>query len=204
MTDYCDTSDVKAWMGLTDSNLDALIATVLPAASRWIDGRCHRPSGFGISAATARYYDVGNDGLIWTDDIADPSTVAIATDTAGNGTFSTAWTSTDYQLLPLNAPAGWPEARPYWQIHPINNGLAFPRFTSSQRTGLVRVTAKWGWPEVPAAVKLATIMQTARLTQRRTSPQGVAGFNDFGVVRVSVTDADIDELLSDFMLLTCA
>ena len=45
---------------------------------------------------------------------------------------------------------------------------------------------------------LATMMLTARWWARRQSPSGVAGVNDFGVVRVSRVDPDIASLLTAF------
>ena len=45
---------------------------------------------------------------------------------------------------------------------------------------------------------LATVMLTARLWGRRQSPSGVAGVNDFGVVRVGRVDPDIASLLTAF------
>lgn len=45
---------------------------------------------------------------------------------------------------------------------------------------------------------LATIMLTARLWGRRQSPTGVAGVNDFGVIRVSRVDPDIASLLTAY------
>ena len=44
---------------------------------------------------------------------------------------------------------------------------------------------------VPHAIRLAILMQTARWFRRRLSPEGVAGFGEFGAVRVSQLDPDI-------------
>jgi hypothetical protein len=45
---------------------------------------------------------------------------------------------------------------------------------------------------------LGLIMQAARLYKRRRSPEGVAGFAEFGVVRVSRVDPDVAELLKPY------
>jgi hypothetical protein len=64
---------------------------------------------------------------------------------------------------------------------------------------LVKVTGVWGWPAVPAAISQATILQAARHFKRYDSPLGVAGFGDFGVVRVSrFLDADVQMLVEPY------
>lgn len=49
------------------------------------------------------------------------------------------------------------------------------------------------WPQV---VTNAALLQASRLVKRRASPEGVAGMGDFGPVRVSVMDPDIENDLS--------
>jgi hypothetical protein len=49
---------------------------------------------------------------------------------------------------------------------------------------------------VPANLHTATLMLTSRLFRRRLSPEGVAGFGDFGAVRVSRVDQDIEALIT--------
>lgn len=192
---YATRADVKAWLGVEDTKLDAIVDLSIPAAEAWINGYCHRT--FALSgSATPRYFDVNPvTNVVYTDDIGDASSVLIAVDNSFNGTFSTSWAAGDYQLEPLNQ--GF-DSRPFWQITSTGSKM-FP-FATPTRNGLVRVTAKWGWPAVPDAVRLACIMQTARLVSRRSSPNGVAGFNDLGAVRVASVDRDIEALLAGFML----
>lgn len=49
---------------------------------------------------------------------------------------------------------------------------------------------------VPATIRLAVLMQTSRWFRRRLSPEGVAGFSDFGAVRVSRLDPDIMDAIT--------
>lgn len=44
---------------------------------------------------------------------------------------------------------------------------------------------------VPYSIRLAVLMQTSRWFRRRLSPEGVAGFGEFGAVRVSRLDPDV-------------
>ncbi len=49
---------------------------------------------------------------------------------------------------------------------------------------------------VPANVRLATLMLAGREFRRRLSPEGVAGFGDFGAVRISRIDPDIEIMIT--------
>lgn len=53
----------------------------------------------------------------------------------------------------------------------------------------------WVDPVWPPDIEQAVTLQTARLYKRRNSPEGVTGFGDLGVVRISALDPDIDQLL---------
>src|SRR5690606_2284013 len=48
---------------------------------------------------------------------------------------------------------------------------------------------------IPAPVKLAALMLGARQAKRRYSVEGVVGLDDYGVVRITARDADIEMLL---------
>lgn len=49
---------------------------------------------------------------------------------------------------------------------------------------------------VPENIREATKILTSRLFRRRLSPEGVAGFGDFGAVRVIARDPDIAALIT--------
>jgi hypothetical protein len=49
---------------------------------------------------------------------------------------------------------------------------------------------------VPANLREATLLQTARTFRRRLSPEGVAGFGDFGAVRVTRVDPDVEAMIT--------
>jgi hypothetical protein len=48
----------------------------------------------------------------------------------------------------------------------------------------IQVTGTFGWPAVPLNVKEATLIQAADTFRSKDAPFGVAGFGEFGVVRV--------------------
>ncbi|HEY3484314.1 MAG TPA: head-tail connector protein, partial [Ilumatobacteraceae bacterium] len=51
---------------------------------------------------------------------------------------------------------------------------------------------------VPPALREATLQLTSRLFRRRLSPEGVSSFGEFGAVRVSRVDPDIERLLTPY------
>jgi hypothetical protein len=63
-----------------------------------------------------------------------------------------------------------------------------------------RITARWGWPAVPDDIAQATLLLANRRFMRVDSPEGVAGWNDQGPVRVSRFDPDIEDLVGPYVL----
>lgn len=173
------------------SEADDHLALAASAATRWVDTYTKRDFNLATTAG-ARYFDVLSDGSVLTDDIGH-ATILVATDSAHDGTFATSWASTDFQVDPIDAIA---LGRPVTSLIAIGS-YTFP--SVSRRRGLVRVTARWGWPEVPDDVKLATLIQAAKLFKRRESTEGVLGGGDFGLVRVgSRVDPDVAALLDPY------
>ena len=67
---------------------------------------------------------------------------------------------------------------------------------------LCRITAVWGWAQVPTAIKQATIIQSSRLFKRLDSPLGVLGMGDLGQIRVSrYLDPDVEQLAMPFRIM---
>lgn len=198
---YADPDEVRDWLGVTDAKLDALIEDAVPAAEEWINGHCAR--SFDLQpTATPRYFDVAPDGSVYVDDVGNLADFALATDNDRSNTFSTSWAANDYQLLPLSRNY---QVRPFNRITPTGSRwFPYPWGGYPLRSGLVRVTARWGWPAVPASVKQAAKQKAAQIVSRRNSPNGVAGFNDLGVVRVVMSDAQIGELLTEFRIVGIA
>lgn len=181
---YATVPEYKAWVGLSDTVDDVVVNRALLAASGGVAHFCN--TDFGKTAAgTVRLFDTCDPYRVRIGDTV--AVTEVATDTARDGTFATVWAATDFQLLPLN-PAAAPELEPFTEIHAIGT-LTFPRVTSAlSRHGLVRVTGTFGWPAIPDAVVQATLLLAARLIKRRGSPEGVAGFDEFGTIRISSRD----------------
>jgi len=190
---YVTLPEFKAWVKLDDTVDDAVMASVIESVSRWIDDYCGRhfwQDGSGGSPMTRTFVPTDCRQLL-TDDLV--SVASLKTDEAGDGTFEVTWAAADFQLQPVNRPTG----RPYRRVEAIAT-LRFPiRSTTGSRADRVEITGVWGWPAVPDVVKQAAHIQASRILKRRYSPEGVAGFGDFGAVRVSSRlDPDVKDQLT--------
>lgn len=185
---YATLQDVKDVLRLTDSVDDSLLELCIESASRLIDGHCERI--FYSTDEEARYFFARSSYECDIDDLVSLTTL----ETAPNGrAFDQTWTSSEYQLEPLNGFASG-IYQPRTLIRAIDD-LLFPTIGEE---ALVKVTGVFGWSSVPVAVKQATIMQASRLYKRYDSPLGVLGFGDLGVVRISRVDPDIGALLMPY------
>lgn len=197
---YTDRVTAKAYLGSASAgtNYDTQIDMAVNAASRAIDQYCNRR--FWLDGSTvARTFTPTSPYVLDCDDIGD-STVTVKTDAAGDGTFETTWAVSDFQLLPANAPYAVPEAHPYTSIRAIGS-QTFPTIVSTWQSRLerVQIVTKWGWPAVPDAVVQACLIKMARIFHRKSSPQGIAAFDQFGAIRISRgQDSDVAELLEDY------
>lgn len=199
---YCTEAELRDWNRSNSTATTALLEQAIEACSRGIDRFCERTfyqsTGARVFDACEGYDENGR----WVQTIElgghnEVTTVtAVKTDDNADGTFETTWAASDYQLLPLNATAG-PEAEPYTQLRAIGS-RRFP-IPRTGRVGLVQITGTpWGWPGIPSGVNQACKMHAARIFNRKESPQGVAGWGEFGAIRVGRTDPDVIAFLEPY------
>ena len=197
---YTTLSEVKDILRITDSVDDTLLETSIEAASRQIDTHCERV----FTSSTATRVFVPNDSyLTEIDDLVSLTTLKTSSNI--DGTFDITWTSTDYQLEPLNGLSGGLSA-PYTHIRAVGDYL-FPtaNFPSSTGEASVQVTGVFGYgTAVPTDIRQACNLLAIRQYKRYDSPLGVAGFGDIGVVRVSRIDPDVDMMLAPYRKLRMA
>jgi hypothetical protein len=193
---YCTLEQVKAALRISDSTDDTLLEGSVESASRLIDGYAMR--SFYNAGTAARVFSTNDSLYVQTDDMAGTA-VTIETSTLGDGVWDVTFAATDYQLEPLNGTLDgitWA----YDRVRAVGD-YVFPTTSVLQGEGqaLVRVTAVWGWPAIPKAIETATIIQATRIFKRFDSPLGVAGFGDFGAVRVSrFLDPDVEQLVQPY------
>ena len=196
---YLTTAEARTYAGLSDLADTELLDDVVTAVSRAIDNACQRT--FFQQAAQARTFLTQSADLLTLGAFNDlVSITTLKFDRDGDGTFEETISATNFGLL----DSDFPETGPYTAIElyhqtwfPVPGGTA-----GTGRTKLTQVTGTWGWPAVPAQVKQACRLQVARVMKRQESPLGVAGFGEFGVVRVSRLDPDIDAMLQPYKLLS--
>jgi hypothetical protein len=162
----------------------------LRAASRAIDRRVGRPPGGFLLAAEASSRVFGArgrvtpDGRLLVDDIGSDAGLVVEVEGIPNS-----WHGTDVRLGPDNALA---TGQPATWIVPLSL-----RWRRDER---VRVTARWGWPAVPAEVGMAALLLANRLYLRKNSPEGLVQTQEFGGVRLSRWDPDVEALLAPYVL----
>lgn len=191
--EYATLDELKSMIEMDGAVVDRndLLTIALDAAHEAMESTTGRR--FDLAVSSARTYRVvdrcvmDEDGelLVIDDAGAAPTLVEVGAGTS----FTTLGSTIEYD--PENAVA---------LGRPIRGLRLYGGSWSSSPLSRVRVTAQWGWPAVPARVKEATLLQANRLYARRKSPQGVVGTAEWGEVRLSKLDADVQSLVADLIL----
>lgn len=180
---YASIDQAKAYLPGEDqrSSNDLNIAMALDTACAAIDRFCGR-TFTKDTTASARTFSPLTTGAALVDDFWSTSGLIIKTDDDDDGTYETTWSTSDYELRPSNGGTALGiTGSPYWELVAVDSRS----FTMLRRRSL-QVTAKWGWQSVPDPVVLATLNLTGTIRKLRDVPLGLAGFQDFGGVRVPV------------------
>jgi hypothetical protein len=199
MSGYVTVDELRAYTKDVGNLDESLYSDAIEAASREIDGMCGRY--FSQDAAvSAQYFWPTSYTCVPVDDISTTTGLLVDVDINGNGSYSQSWTlNTDFYLEPVNQNQGGIVGWPYTELRSTLQSKFFP--TAQQYLYVrptVRVTARWGWAAVPAAVKQATKVAATKLYKLSDAPFGVAGFDAFGAVRVRDIP-EIVNLLGPFM-----
>jgi hypothetical protein len=188
---YCEADELRSFMGDASGGDDAELTLAIETASRTVDRACNRQFGL-VAAPEARLYtatfDVTANRLArrWVIEIDDLMTaVGLVVETEPDGVFTAV---TDFLPAPVNAVVN---GRPWTKII-VNPSSSV---TPNNREHGVRVTGRFGWTTVPDTVKLATMIQAARLFARRHAPFGVAGNPEVGQLRL-LERLDVDVAVS--------
>ena len=191
---YTDLTTVKSMLGkVTSDDRDDLIMQAIVAAARMIDRRCGRQFYAERTTSTRVFrplgrvsWDNGNE-VLRVDDFATTTGLVVETSSGIGGTWTTL-TSSSYEAGPDNAAA---YGRPYSQIR---GPLCWITYCDK-----ARLTARWGPPTAPEEISQANALQATRLYRRKDSPQGVLGSPEWGAVRVSRVDPDVEALIAPFV-----
>jgi len=192
---YATLTQIKNYMSISDNTDNDLLEDLIESASRSIDRMANRRF-YLDTTASARLYRAYSDIFVYIDDIGTTSSLAVALDINGNGTYTKTLTlNQDYILDPLTASS---LGRPFTQLTMVSNTETWPIFPGLTQNGLrpgVQVTARWGWPSVPDDINMACLILTADLYKRKDAPGGILGLGDLGVVRMSPIGRDVTAMV---------
>lgn len=188
---YAALDDIKDYLGVPsgDTANTTKLERAVEAASRKIDSYCGRIF-YDTGSATAKTFKADDPYQLDVPDFHTTTGFVAKTDTTDDGTFDTTWVAADYQIEPLNPAPGWP----WWWITAIDEKT----FPTGSRRARVQITAQWGWAAVPTDVENVCLELAGELFKRKDAPFGVAGFNDFGPVRVSGSDMRVLDRLAQY------
>lgn len=191
-TDYVTQTELNAYVKSPRSAPDANLAAAITAGSRAADAYCGR---FFYTAEQTQYFrvDPANRDYLWTLSLDDmdianfddgDSPFQVATETGNDGTYPAIWTpNVDFIGEPVNQSQNGIVGWPYTSLRAISGRVWPINFTPWQRP-TVMIHANFGWTDVPEPVKQATKIISAQFWKLGEAALGVAGFNEFGPVRV--------------------
>lgn len=151
---YTTTALLKTYLGITGSNDDTLLGTLIDRAQAMIDSHCHRT--FEASANTSRTFDAGRDvnGAVL---YLDYDLCSINSITNGDGTTVT---TSQYTTEPRNET-------PYYAIRLLSSaGIAWTYSTDPEDA--ITISGKWAYSEnapndiVHVALRLAGYLYRQR------------------------------------------
>lgn len=191
--EYATLAELKGERRVTKTTGDTLLQQKLTAASRAIDRKTSRRFWLDPDPTVHVYNPRGRvvpdpDGeRLLVDDIGSETGLIVE---VGSGS---SWTAvTDYETQPDNAIAKGEGITSLLRPHGCWGAYG--------GTLRVRVTARHGWPAVPDDIKEATLLLANRLVLRKDSPEGVAASGEWGALRVSRWDPDVESLVGPFEL----
>jgi len=184
---YTSVAELKSRLGITDSTDDFEITRAVEMAAADVEQFTGRFFYQTASSAVRTYrnrsiYDVEIDDLV--------SVTTLKTDGDGDGVYETVWTNTQYQLEVTQHEynvSGKGEPWPYTKIQALGvpGGNYLPYVWAWSHQDRVQVTGVFGWPKVPRNVREASLLLAVDHFKRKDAPYGIAGFSEFGPVRIS-------------------
>lgn len=183
---YCTPEMLKSRTGISDNYDDDSILGACRSVARWIDRKfCQRH--FYRRTATLTFAATNRLRLDLPDLV---SVTTLKLDGDGDGVYETTLSTSDYQLLPVNAP-NEAEPEPYDSVKPLNGW--FP-LACSGRTNLVQIEGVWGWPAVPEPVIEAAKILSGDYLKLGGMAFGVAGYGEYGAVRARMSNPALEML----------
>lgn len=174
--DYATLAQLKAYLGITDDVDDTKLTDALGATSRGIELACGRVFN-DAGVTSAREYPPTTVRTLRVDDFHTTVGLTVASDLDDDGTYETPWVASDYRAEPRN---GVVNGQPGWPFMMLRATGRNGRYLS----GLTQVVARWGWASVPRPVRQSCLVVASEMRKLADAPFGVAGFGEYGAVRV--------------------
>lgn len=140
---------------------------------------------------------------MFIDPLVPGSITEFAIDYSGTGVYDTVWTEgKDFQTLRYNQKYNtrWlGEARPHDYVRVIQGGTRqmLPFVWAYTQANRVKITATWGWPQIPNNVHHAALLLAVDLLKMKDAPWGIAGMGELGMVKTQA-NPEVMELLSKY------
>lgn len=175
---YVTLPEIKNYLDIPSNKLgyDDRLTDALDSASREIEQYCGRQFNQSTTA-TARVYEPDGFNRVTVDDFYTTTGLVVAGDYSYDGTFGTIYDPLSYELFPLGGVVDGSPGWPYTKIRMSYSAFPFVGSRYSRRTGVVQVTAKWGWAAVPTTVAQACKLIAAQNFKMADAPLGVAGMD---------------------------
>ncbi len=184
---YITTDQLGAYLKITSSSETEALQAAIDSASAAVDAACGRYFS-DDGAVSVRYFSPREPFEVHVDDFSTTTGLIVQTDTGYNHQYNTTLVlDTDFYVEPVNQRVG-SLPFPYMCLSAtttnITYGYLFPPRTQFFRRPTVKITAQWGWSSVPDPVVQATKVLAAEEYKLSDAPLGVAGFGEYGAVRV--------------------
>ncbi len=198
MPNYITPDELRERIGSDTTNFTTSINAACAVASREIENMTSRV--FFDSGQTSVLHFVPTDPYcVQTDDFSTLTGLVVEVDTGYDNTYATTLTvGTDFIAQPrdqLRNGQPWPYMS--LQIAPRSHHYFPPAYLGQRET--VRVTARWGWADVPDMVHEACLVGAAALFAAKDSPDGFVGIDGWGPTRVRENPM-VRALLGPYML----
>lgn len=190
---YATLAQLRSELGnyaVADTADDSKLEMSIEAGSRQIDGWCGVPDAYFLPTTSTqdREFYIDEVGYIDLMEHAAPIStltgLVVKVDYDGDGVYETTLTvDTDFLVLPRNA-ADLSPVQPFTALRTITSSSNyFPRSIYGRPS--LQITAKWGWPATPTPVTKACLIVAIDLFKSKDAAFGIAGGNEFGVLRVT-------------------
>lgn len=169
---YCTEAQIKAALGVVDTDDDAALSDAVNAASRLIDRHCGQRFWVDPSDVT-RYYTADDWRLLAVtgshpNDCGVTSITSVSIDWDGDNTYGDTYVEGEAFIATPQAAAT--NGEPYTHLQILLDNRGWPVGVPEG----VKVVGTFGWPAVPDEVVEATILQATEVFKAvREAPMGV-------------------------------